>query len=41
MKNKYNLGIIGFGAMALSHYKRLIQGKTKVVVKGVFDINPN
>ena len=41
MKDKYLLGIIGFGAMAGTHYRHLSEGRTKVVVKGAFDINPD
>ncbi len=38
-KEKYNLGIIGFGGMAGNHLKQLSKGNTKVSVKGVFDID--
>ncbi|MBQ3125175.1 MAG: Gfo/Idh/MocA family oxidoreductase [Clostridia bacterium] len=40
MKDKYLLGIIGFGGMAGHHYTQLSKGNTKVSIKGVFDINP-
>ncbi len=40
MKDKYLLGIIGFGGMAGNHYKQLTKGNTKVSIKGVFDIDP-
>ncbi len=40
MKEKYSLGIIGFGSMAFNHYKRLTEAETRVKVKGVYDINP-
>ena len=40
MKDKYLLGIIGFGGMASHHYTKLTEGNTKVSIKGVYDINP-
>ena len=40
MKDKYLLGIIGFGGMAGNHFKQLSKGNTKVKIKGVWDINP-
>lgn len=40
MKEKYLLGIIGFGGMAGNHFKQLSHGNTKVEIKGVWDINP-
>ncbi len=40
MKDKYILGIIGFGGMATHHFEVLSKGETKVSVKGVFDVNP-
>ena len=40
MKDKYLLGIIGFGGMAGNHFKQLSKGNTKVQIKGVWDINP-
>lgn len=40
MKDKYLLGIIGFGGMAGNHFKQLSKNNTKVSIKGVFDINP-
>lgn len=40
MKDKYLLGIIGFGGMAGHHYTQLSKGNTKVSIKGVYDINP-
>lgn len=40
MKEKYSLGIIGFGGMAGHHYTQLEKGNTKVEIKGVYDINP-
>ncbi len=39
MKDKYLLGIIGFGGMAGHHYTQLIKGNTKVEIKGVFDLD--
>lgn len=41
MKEKYSLGIIGFGGMAGHHYTQLSKGNTKVQIKGVYDINPD
>ena len=41
MKDKYLLGIIGFGGMAGHHLKQLLKGNTKVEVKGAFDLNPD
>ena len=41
MKDKYLLGIIGFGGMAGHHYTQLSKGNTKVEIKGVFDLNPD
>lgn len=41
MKDKYLLGIIGFGGMAGHHYTQLSKGNTKVSIKGVYDINPD
>lgn len=41
MKEKYLLGIIGFGGMAGHHYTQLSKGNTKVSIKGVYDINPD
>ena len=40
MKDKYLLGIIGFGGMAGHHYTQLSKGNTKVSIKGVYDLNP-
>ena len=40
IKNRYLLGIIGFGGMAGHHVQQLSKGNTKVEVKGVYDINP-
>lgn len=40
MKDKYLLGIVGFGGMAGNHYKQLSKGNTKVSIKGVYDIDP-
>ena len=40
MKDKYQLGIIGFGGMAGHHYTQLSKGNTKVSIKGVYDLNP-
>ncbi len=40
MKDKYLLGIIGFGGMAGHHYTQLSKGNTRVSIKGVYDINP-
>ncbi len=39
MKDKYLLGIIGFGGMAGHHFNQLSKGNTKVEIKGVYDIN--
>ena len=39
IKDKYMLGIIGFGGMAGNHFKQLSKGNTKVSIKGVFDID--
>lgn len=41
MKDKYLIGIIGFGGMAGHHYTQLSKGNTKVSIKGVYDINPD
>lgn len=38
IKDKYALGIIGFGGMAGHHCTQLAKGNTKVYVKGVYDI---
>lgn len=40
MKDRYLLGIIGFGGMAGHHFTQLSKGNTKVEIKGVYDINP-
>lgn len=39
IKEKYALGIIGFGGMAGHHCTQLKKGNTKVYLKGVYDIN--
>ena len=41
MKDKYLIGIIGFGGMAGHHYTQLSKGNTKVSIKVVYDINPD
>ena len=40
MKDKYLLGIIGFGGMAGHHCTQLLKGNTKIALKGVYDIDP-
>lgn len=40
MEKQYKLGIIGFGGMGSHHAGKLANGRTKVVVKGVYDIRP-
>ena len=40
MKEQYKAAIVGFGGMAGHHFNQLSKGNTKVVLKGVYDINP-
>lgn len=39
MKDKYRVGMIGFGGMARFHHEKISRGNTKLKLKGVYDIN--